>query len=174
MSGLAKTAFEADSAHVRDEGHGVPAQAITCPAQARAACGLVDSSKLARLMAVDCGASSLLELNALRRDLSNLASTLVGISCEPHMRLSGACPRFDLQLSQPSDFSSHRCRVVMQTMLRDEADALVEWIEYHRLLGVEHFYIYDNNRCGASLLKLALPHGQCPVSASERCFMHCL
>ena len=37
----------------------------------------------------------------------------------------------------------------MQTMLRDEADALVEWIEYHRLLGVEHFYIYDNNRCSS-------------------------
>ena len=35
----------------------------------------------------------------------------------------------------------------MQTMLKDEADALVEWIEYHALLGVEHFYIYDNNRC---------------------------
>ena len=30
-------------------------------------------------------------------------------------------------------------------MLKDEADAVVEWIEYHRLLGVEHFYIYDNN-----------------------------
>ncbi len=37
------------------------------------------------------------------------------------------------------------CRVVMQTMLRDEADAIVEWIEYHALLGVEHFYVYDNN-----------------------------
>jgi hypothetical protein len=33
----------------------------------------------------------------------------------------------------------------MQTMLRDEADAIVEWIEYHALLGVEHFYVYDNN-----------------------------
>ena len=36
-------------------------------------------------------------------------------------------------------------RVVMQTMLKDEAGALVEWIEYHVLLGVEHFYVYDNN-----------------------------
>ena len=34
----------------------------------------------------------------------------------------------------------------MQTMLKDEADAIVEWIEYHALLGVEHFYVYDNNR----------------------------
>ena len=32
----------------------------------------------------------------------------------------------------------------MQTMLKDEADALMEWIEYHALLGVEHFYVYDN------------------------------
>ena len=49
----------------------------------------------------------------------------------------------------------------MQTMLRDEADALVEWIEYHRLLGVEHFYIYDNNRCGApACSSLPSPHGR--------------
>ena len=41
---------------------------------------------------------------------------------------------------------AERCgRVVISTMLQNEADALVEWIEYHALLGVEHFYIYDNN-----------------------------
>ena len=26
---------------------------------------------------------------------------------------------------------------------RDEAPYLVEWIEFHRLVGVEHFYLYD-------------------------------
>lgn len=29
--------------------------------------------------------------------------------------------------------------------IRDEAAYIAEWLEYHRLLGVEHFYIYDND-----------------------------
>ena len=29
-----------------------------------------------------------------------------------------------------------------------------QWIEYHRLLGVEHFYIYDNNSEDAILARL--------------------
>ena len=82
----------------------MPAQATTCPAQARAARGFVISPKLARLMAFGCGASSLLELDPLRHDISNLTSTLAGINCEPRMRLGAACPCVDLQLSQPSDF----------------------------------------------------------------------
>lgn len=30
-------------------------------------------------------------------------------------------------------------------MFHDEADYLKEWIEYHRLVGVQHFYLYNNN-----------------------------
>ena len=29
--------------------------------------------------------------------------------------------------------------------IKNEGPYLLEWIEYHRMLGVEHFYIYDNN-----------------------------
>ena len=29
-------------------------------------------------------------------------------------------------------------------MFRDEAPYLKEWVEYHRMLGVEHFYLYNN------------------------------
>src|ERR1700733_13535401 len=29
-------------------------------------------------------------------------------------------------------------------IFRDEAPYLKEWIEYHRLIGVEHFYLYNN------------------------------
>ncbi len=35
-------------------------------------------------------------------------------------------------------------RVSMCAIFRDEADYLREWIEYHRLAGVEHFYLYNN------------------------------
>ncbi len=29
-------------------------------------------------------------------------------------------------------------------MFRGPAARLPEWIEYHRMMGAEHFYIYDN------------------------------
>jgi hypothetical protein len=35
-------------------------------------------------------------------------------------------------------------RISIATMLRDEAPYLKEWIEYHKLIGVEKFYIFDN------------------------------
>jgi hypothetical protein len=30
-------------------------------------------------------------------------------------------------------------------IIKNEVPYLLEWIEYHRIMGVEHFYIYDNN-----------------------------
>lgn len=33
----------------------------------------------------------------------------------------------------------------MCRIFKDEAPYLEEWIEYHRLVGVDRFYLYDNN-----------------------------
>jgi hypothetical protein len=38
---------------------------------------------------------------------------------------------------------------------RDEATYLPEWLEFHRLVGVEHFYLYDNGSTDDSLEVLA-------------------
>jgi hypothetical protein len=38
-----------------------------------------------------------------------------------------------------------KCELAICCMFKDEAPYLIEWIEYHRLLGVEHFYLYNNN-----------------------------
>lgn len=40
-------------------------------------------------------------------------------------------------------------------MFRDEASYLAEWVEFHRLVGVEHFYLYDNGSEDASRAVLA-------------------
>ena len=42
--------------------------------------------------------------------------------------------------------SSERRRVYLAacTIYRDDADYLGEWIEFHRLVGVERFVLYDN------------------------------
>ncbi|CAF1390326.1 unnamed protein product, partial [Didymodactylos carnosus] len=34
--------------------------------------------------------------------------------------------------------------ISVYTMIRDKSRELTEWIEYHLLLGIEHFYLYDN------------------------------
>jgi hypothetical protein len=39
-------------------------------------------------------------------------------------------------------------------IVKDEADYIEEWIEYHLIRGVEHFYIYDNNCVDGTIWKL--------------------
>lgn len=41
---------------------------------------------------------------------------------------------------------------------RWEEDAIVEWIEYHRAIGVGHFYIYSNDDHPGTLLKILMPY----------------
>jgi glycosyl transferase family 2 len=44
-------------------------------------------------------------------------------------------------------------------ILRDEAPYVLEWVAFHRLVGVEHFYIYDNGSSDgmADLLRARFP-----------------
>ncbi len=35
--------------------------------------------------------------------------------------------------------------ITIATMTKSDHPYLVEWIEYHKLIGVDHFFIYDNN-----------------------------
>jgi len=42
-------------------------------------------------------------------------------------------------------------------LFTDEAKHLKEWIEYHRLIGVDHFYLYNNNS-NDSFLKTLIPY----------------
>ncbi|MBA3957462.1 MAG: glycosyltransferase family 92 protein [Parachlamydiaceae bacterium] len=37
-----------------------------------------------------------------------------------------------------------KCEIAICAIFRNEADFLKEWIEYHRLVGVGHFYLYNN------------------------------
>lgn len=38
----------------------------------------------------------------------------------------------------------YRYNVSLCAIFKDEADYLKEWIEFHRIVGVDHFYLYDN------------------------------
>lgn len=34
--------------------------------------------------------------------------------------------------------------VSIVTIVKNEADYIIEWVEYHRLIGIDHIYLYDN------------------------------
>ena len=60
----------------------------------------------------------------------------------------------------------------MGTMFRNEAQFMREWIEYHRLLGFDHFYLYDNDSTDdyQSVLKPYLESGLVEVISWHRAF----
>lgn len=41
--------------------------------------------------------------------------------------------------------SSYKYELSACTIFQDEASYLREWIEFHKMLGVQHFYLYNNN-----------------------------
>lgn len=47
-------------------------------------------------------------------------------------------------LYRPRRSASPKYKVSLCAIFRDEAVFLQEWIDYHRVIGVEHFYLYNN------------------------------
>ena len=45
---------------------------------------------------------------------------------------------------QPANIRN-KCKLSVCAILKDEAPYLVEWLEFHKIAGVERFYLYDNN-----------------------------
>ncbi len=43
------------------------------------------------------------------------------------------------------DAEEKKYRVSVCAIFKDEAEFLKEWLEYHLMVGVEHFYLYNNN-----------------------------
>lgn len=50
--------------------------------------------------------------------------------------LLGLCPR--------QKVCARKYKVTICAIFRDESSFLKEWIDYHRVIGVEHFYLYNN------------------------------
>lgn len=41
--------------------------------------------------------------------------------------------------------SRKKCKLSVCAILKNEAPYLIEWLEFHKIVGVERFYLYDNN-----------------------------
>jgi len=54
-------------------------------------------------------------------------------------------PRTVVRATRPRSSETRRHYVSVHATIHGQVDRLPEWIEYHRMLGVEHFYIYDHD-----------------------------
>jgi glycosyl transferase family 92 len=64
-------------------------------------------------------------------------------------------PRPRPESAEAEPLESRRAYLSICAVYRNEAPYLREWIEFHRLVGVEHFYLYDNQSTDAHLEELA-------------------
>ena len=60
---------------------------------------------------------------------------------------------YECNLSRLSFCNKWRGRIAMATLAKHDSPYIEEWVDYHVALGVEHFYIYNNN---ASQIREAL------------------
>ena len=49
-----------------------------------------------------------------------------------------------LKISTTSKKNRTKCTLSICAILKDEAPYLIEWLEFHQIVGVERFYLYDN------------------------------
>lgn len=57
----------------------------------------------------------------------------------------GLIAPFDQFINEAIYSHNRKYKMTLVLIIKNEARYVVEWIEYHRLIGVEHFYIYDDN-----------------------------
>lgn len=50
-----------------------------------------------------------------------------------------------IRTDRPKRKEKRKYHISLCIMFKDEAPYLREWIEYHHMIGVDHFYLYDNN-----------------------------
>lgn len=62
----------------------------------------------------------------------------------PHCLKAIAKEDIDIIPYEINQSDQRKCYLSICMIFRDEADYLKEWIEFHRLVGVSHFYLYNN------------------------------
>jgi len=82
----------------------------------------------------------------------------------------------------PSNNERAKCELSVGAIMKDEAPYLIEWLEFHKIVGVERFYLYNNNSTDNTLdiLQPYLQSGEVilhdwPVTPGQMsAYEHCL
>lgn len=62
-----------------------------------------------------------------------------------------------MNIYYPHDIDEKKYNVSVCSIFRDEGSYLKEWIEFHKIVGVEHFYLY-NNKSNDNYLEVLKPY----------------
>lgn len=100
-----------------------------------------------------------------------LLVVLYNLICNPYIRLFGSKDNRELK---------HRISLCL--IFKDEAPFLKEWLDYHRTIGIDHFYLYNNNSTDnfREILDFYINDGmvtliEWPEERSQnKCYEHCL
>ena len=67
---------------------------------------------------------------------------------------AGKCPEIRITV-RPAACEKSDCRFqsAICVLVRNEARYLAEWLTYHRLVGIDHVYLYDNNSTDVAELR---------------------
>lgn len=74
----------------------------------------------------------------------NLKYHIKQIRCRIHYLVASFGYRTITKFLLPKDKSNKKYTVSICAIFRDEGEILKEWIEFHRIVGVQHFYLYNN------------------------------
>ncbi|WP_254173819.1 FkbM family methyltransferase [Planktothrix pseudagardhii] len=94
------------------------------------------------------------DILAISNSTFSFAASMLNERCKfffrPHLKYKKLIP-YDPWNSEPllrdnpdQIISRKKCTLSVCAILKDEAPYLIEWLEFHKLVGVERFYLYDN------------------------------
>lgn len=73
--------------------------------------------------------------------------------------------RYKISLTYETRLSANdKFRLAIVAIIKNEDDYLLEWIEFYRLQGVEHFFLYDNGCCDSTRELLSFYIESCIVT----------
>ncbi|MBQ9168032.1 MAG: glycosyltransferase family 92 protein [Oscillospiraceae bacterium] len=96
--------------------------------------------------------------------------------------LKAAVYKVLMDLQKPAAGTQKKYRVSICAIFKNEAPYIREWIEFHKIVGVDHFYMYNNNSDDdyASVLQPYVENGDVTLvqwphdQAQMRCYRDCI
>lgn len=96
--------------------------------------------------------------------------------------IKAAAYKLKLNFCQPKEMSEKKYRVSICAIFKNEGPYLKEWITFHKIVGVDHFYMYNNNSddAYAEILRPYIESGDVTLidwphnQAQMRAYNHCI
>ncbi|MCL2252823.1 MAG: glycosyltransferase [Lachnospiraceae bacterium] len=102
-----------------------------------------NSAEEVKKLAIDSVVEQLQKIIELNEDIDDIE-----VYSNNNIRIADIFSKVEKYLAdigQEEDRSQKKCCLAIVAIAKDEASYLAEWIEYHLLVGIEKFFVYDND-----------------------------